>query len=211
VPKSSNISRVAHAISSTERNQLNGHLGAILWFTGLSGAGKSTLAILLERSLFKKGYQVFVLDGDNMRHGLSSDLSFAPKDRSENIRRVGEVAGLFAEAGIIVITAFISPYRADRAQVESRHRQFFSEIYINAPLEVCEKRDTKGLYRLARNGEISDFTGISAPYEAPLAPSLEVNTAEYSIEQCLELLVQFVEARFKISSSRALYSTLDVR
>jgi bifunctional enzyme CysN/CysC len=193
-PKSANLTTVQHRVLSEDRAQSNGHRGGILWFTGLSGAGKSTLAVELERALFTKGYQVFLLDGDNVRQGLSADLGFSPVDRAENIRRVGEVATLFAEAGIVVISAFISPYRANRDHIRVRHSEHFSEIYINA-LHVCEARDTKGLYRRARAGEIKDFTGVSAPYEPPLAPDLEVLTGEWAVERCIATLMVFVESR----------------
>jgi bifunctional enzyme CysN/CysC len=193
VPKSDNLFAVAHRISALERAGRNGHRGAILWFTGLSGAGKSTLAVELERLLFSKGHQVFLLDGDNVRAGLNADLGFSPEDRTENIRRVGEAAALFAEAGLIVITAFISPYRADRDRVRAAHGEHFHEIYINAPLEVCEKRDTKGLYRKARAGELKEFTGISAPYEPPFAPELEIRSGEWPVARCLAELVLYVQ------------------
>lgn len=186
---------VQHRVLGQDRAQLNGHRGGILWFTGLSGAGKSTLAVELERVLFAKGFQVFLLDGDNVRQGLSADLGFSPQDRAENIRRVGEVAALFAEAGMVVISAFISPYRADRDRIRAAHAEHFSEIYINAPLHVCEARDAKGLYRRARAGEIKDFTGISAPYEPPLAADLEILTGDWPLERCIAELVSFVERR----------------
>ena len=195
-PKASNLFAVEHRVLPAERARMNGHRGAILWFTGLSGAGKSTLAVELERMLFHKGYHAFLLDGDNLRRGLNADLGFSPAERSENIRRVGEVAALFAEAGTIVITAFISPYRVDRDRVRAAHRACFNEIYINAPLEVCETRDTKGLYKRARAGEVKEFTGVSAPYEPPLAPELEVPTAEWPVARCLAELAYFVQQRF---------------
>ncbi len=197
-PKSDNIVRVAHRVSEESRARAYGHRGGILWFTGLSGAGKSTLALELEHRLFSKGYKVALLDGDNVRHGLSADLGFSPADRTENIRRIGEVAALFAEAGMIVITAFISPYRADRDRIRKRHGRYFNEIYINAPLEVCEARDAKGLYRKARAGEIKDFTGVSAPYEPPARPELDVRTAERTVEACLAELEAFAERRFSV-------------
>ena len=192
-PKSENLTTVEHRVLPADRARMNGHRGGVLWFTGLSGAGKSTLAVELERLLFRKGCQVFLIDGDNVRQGLNADLGFSPEDRSENIRRVGEVAALMAEAGIIVISAFISPYRLDRERVRSAHPEFFHEIYINAPLEVCEQRDVKGLYQKARSGEIKQFTGISAPYEAPLAPELEIKTAEWPVARCLAELALYVQ------------------
>lgn len=162
--KSTNISIVPDPIDLKDRWARNGHKSGIMWLTGLSAAGKSTLAVELERRLFHAGFQTYVLDGDNIRHGLSSDLAFGPAERSENIRRVGEVAALFAHAGALCITAFISPYRSDRARVRAIAPDLFHEIYIHADIDVCEKRDPKGLYRKARAGLISDFTCVSAPY-----------------------------------------------
>jgi bifunctional enzyme CysN/CysC len=149
----------------------------------------------LERLLHAKGYQAFLLDGDNVRQGLNADLGFSPQERVENIRRVGEVSALFAEAGMIVVSAFISPYRVDRDRVRAAHGEVFNEIYISAPLHVCEARDTKGLYRKARAGELKEFTGISAPYEPPTAPELEIPTGEWSQERCLAALMEYVEQR----------------
>jgi bifunctional enzyme CysN/CysC len=202
-PKSSNLLTVEHRVPESDRTARNGHRGGILWFTGLSGAGKSTLAIELERLLFAKGYQVTALDGDNIRQGLSSDLGFSPQDRAENIRRIGEVAGLFAEAGLVVISAFISPYRADRDRIRAAHSGYFHEIYINAPLEVCEARDSKGLYRRARAGEIKDFTGVSAPYEPPTAADLVIPTDLWAIDRCLSELMDFVDRRLSLPRLRA--------
>ena len=146
--------------------------------------------------LFQKGYQATLLDGDNVRQGLNADLGFSPQDRAENIRRIGEVALLFAEAGMIVVTAFISPYRADRDRIRARHAAYFSEIYLNAPLEICEARDAKGLYRKARAGQIKEFTGISAPYEPPPSPELVLETGQEAPAQSLETLLAYVERRF---------------
>src|SRR5580698_7606807 len=164
-------------VTAGERESRNGHSGGVIWLTGLSGSGKSTIAVELEHELFKAGRQAYILDGDNIRHGLCSDLGFSPRDRTENIRRIGEVARLFADAGIICIAAFISPYRGDRdlARKIAQPGKFI-EIYLNVPLEVCEQRDPKGLYARARAGEIKDFTGISAPYEPPLKPEIELHT-----------------------------------
>jgi bifunctional enzyme CysN/CysC len=194
-PKSGHLFSVEHRVTAADRASVNGHCGGILWFTGLSGSGKSTLAVELERTLFARGFQVFLLDGDNVRQGLNADLGFSPGDRSENIRRVGEVAALFAEAGMIVVSAFISPYRSDRDRVREAHRAHFHEVHIHAPLEVCEARDTKGLYRKAREGRISDFTGVSAPYEAPLAPELLIPTAEWPLARCVSELASYVERK----------------
>jgi bifunctional enzyme CysN/CysC len=201
-PKSQNLVTVRHRVRAEHRARLNGHHGGILWFTGLSGAGKSTLAVELEHELFARGCQVYLLDGDNVRQGLNADLGFSPQDRAENIRRVGEVAGLLAEAGIIVISAFISPYRADRDRIRAVHSARFNEIYINAPLHVCEARDTKGLYRRARAGEIKDFTGVSAPYEPPVAADLEIPTAQWPLERCLSKLIEFVQRRLVLEANR---------
>jgi bifunctional enzyme CysN/CysC len=198
--KSKNIFRVEHRVPVEERWRSNGHHGGILWMTGLSGAGKSTLAFSLEHFLFRKGYQVYVLDGDNVRHGLCSDLGFSPEDRVENIRRVGHAAGLFARAGFLVVTAFISPYRADRDRVRALAPDLFNEIYIDADLRTCEKRDPKGLYARARRGEIEDFTGISAPYEPPVQPELRVDTMTHSIEECLAVLGDYVSRKFALTS-----------
>lgn len=199
--KSENLFTVQHRVAAEDRAALNGHRGGILWFTGLSGAGKTTLAVELERLLFAKGCQVFLLDGDNVRQGLNADLGFSPQERVENIRRVGEVAGLFAEAGMIVISAFISPYRADRDRIRAAHSGHFNEVYINAPLHVCEARDSKGLYRRARAGEIKNFTGISAPYEQPVSADLEIRTGEWTVDRCISELLGFVDARFMLRRS----------
>ncbi|HUJ85350.1 MAG TPA: adenylyl-sulfate kinase [Burkholderiales bacterium] len=198
MPNSKDVFTVAHRVSEADRSAANRHRGGILWFTGLSGAGKSTLAIGLEKALFARRYQVYTLDGDNVRQGLSADLGFSPADRTENIRRIGEVAALFAEAGLVVITAFISPYRADRERIRAAHPKYFNEIHIDAPLEVCEARDNKGLYRRARAGELKDFTGVSAPYEPPTAPELAVKSGEKTVEECLADLLAFVEKRLAL-------------
>jgi len=190
--RSTNITRVEHRVGIDERSEANGHKGGILWLTGLSGAGKSTLGFSLEQHLFRKGYQVYVLDGDNVRHGLCADLGFSPEDRVENIRRVGHAAGLFARAGFVVITAFISPYRADRDRIRAIDPEIFHEVHIDADLATCEGRDPKGLYAKARRGEIEDFTGISAPYEPPVSPELVINTANHSVEECLVQLDKYV-------------------
>ena len=198
MPKSKDVFTVAHRVSEQDRIAANRHRGGILWFTGLSGAGKSTLAIELEKALFARRYQVYTLDGDNVRQGLNTDLGFSHQDRTENIRRIGEVAALFAEAGFVVVTAFISPYRADRERIRARHPKYFNEIYINASLEVCESRDTKGLYRRARAGQLKEFTGVSAPYEAPVTPELEVRSGEKPVDACLAELLGFIERRFAL-------------
>lgn len=195
-----NTTRIEHRIDSRERASKNRHLGGVLWFTGLSGAGKSTLAFALEERLFRMGYQVYVLDGDNIRHGLSSDLGFTPVDRTENIRRVGEIAALFAEAGFICIAAFISPYRDGRMAARRAVADNFHEVFIRADLAVCEGRDPKGLYRKARAGLIENFTAIDDRYEVPEDPSLVVDTGASTIQESLELLVAYVTKAFAVDA-----------
>lgn len=190
-PASTNVVWHNATVTRARRESQNGHRGAIIWFTGLSGAGKSTLAHAVEESLHQRGCRTFVLDGDNVRHGLCGDLGFSSDDRIENIRRVGEVAKLFMEAGVIVLTAFISPFRADRERVRGmvEHGDFM-EIYCNSAIEVCETRDVKGLYKKARAGQISDFTGISSPYEAPISPELTVETGASELQICVDAVLQ---------------------
>jgi len=200
---SRNVFGVEHRVTIEERAAANRHRGAMLWFTGLSGSGKTTLALELERRLFLAGHQAFVLDGDNVRQGLSADLGFDPDDRHENIRRVGEVAGLFAEAGLIAITAFISPYRADRDRVRSRHGALFHEIHLAASLAVCEARDTKGLYARARRGELAGFTGVSAPYEPPAGAEMTLETGRETVDACIEQLLRYVERNLRIRRTTA--------
>jgi adenylyl-sulfate kinase len=185
-----NLTWTQGKVTAAERAQRSGHSGCIVWLTGLSASGKSTIATELERKLFALGRNVCVLDGDNVRHGLCSDLGFSPQNRKENIRRVSEVARLFAEAGLICITAFISPYRSDRELARAiAPRGKFIEVYLNVPLAVCEQRDPKGLYARARIGEIKDFTGISAPYEAPLQPEIELPTGRLSVDECVSTVL----------------------
>ncbi|MGH6947138.1 MAG: adenylyl-sulfate kinase [Kiloniellales bacterium] len=200
--RSTNITAVRHRVGASERALRHGHKGGVLWFTGLSGAGKSTLAMAVEQHLFRKGYHVYVLDGDNVRHGLNANLSFSPEDRAENIRRVGEVAALFAEAGFICITAFISPYRSDRDRARAACPQAFHEVFVDADLAVCELRDPKGLYKRARAGEISDFTGITAPYESPAAAELVVDTSRLSVEAAVEAVLKHIETHFVLKPQR---------
>ncbi|MFL0810264.1 MAG: adenylyl-sulfate kinase [Agarilytica sp.] len=194
--KSSNAVWHESTVTRTSRNIKNKHNSAVLWFTGLSGAGKSTLAHEVEQRLFEKGCNTFVLDGDNVRHGLCGDLGFNDEDRVENIRRVGEISKLFLEAGVLTLTAFISPFRSDRQRVRNilPHGDFI-EIYCNCDLEVCEDRDVKGLYKRARAGEIPHFTGISSPYEAPSKPELTVNTGSDSLEHCANQIIDFLTER----------------
>jgi adenylylsulfate kinase len=167
----------------------------VIWFTGLSASGKSTLAHALENTLFEKGYKTYVLDGDNIRHGLNKDLGFSPQDREENIRRIGELAKLFADAGIITITAFISPYRSDREKARKLNPKNFIEVYVKCDIDVCEQRDPKGLYKKAKAGEISEFTGISAPYEEPENPELVIDTGKLSIEESVNQLLSYLKAQ----------------
>ena len=190
--RSTNIFPHDHLVGRAERSERNGHTGAVIWLTGLSGAGKSTIAMAVERQLFARGHFAYVLDGDNVRSGLNRDLGFSPEDRTENIRRVGEVAALFADAGAIVITAFISPFAQDRSSARKSAGDAFHEIFIKADLATCEARDPKGLYLRARRGEISEFTGISAPYEEPTLPELIVDTSKDSLEACVGQLVEYV-------------------
>ena len=193
-PISTNVVWHHATVTRARREQQNNHRGAILWFTGLSGAGKSTLAHAVEEELHQMGCRTFVLDGDNMRHGLCGDLGFSNEDRIENIRRVGEVAKLFMEAGIIVLTAFISPFRSDRERVRGmvEHGDFI-EIYCDSSIEVCETRDVKGLYKKARAGQIAEFTGISSPYEVPENPEITVRTGTVELEVCVQQVLAQLE------------------
>jgi adenylylsulfate kinase len=200
--KSTNVTWQTGAVTRADRAKILGHRGATVWFTGLSASGKSTLAKLVEHRLCERGRLTYVLDGDNMRHGLNGDLGFSEADRKENVRRFGEVARLFTDAGVIVICALISPYRADRDRVrELIGEGDFIEVYLRASLQTCEQRDPKGLYRKARAGQIPDFTGISAPYEEPLQPELLVDTERNDPEQCMKVLIEFLERTGHISNS----------
>ena len=191
--KSTHLVTVKHRISAGERARSNKHHGGVLWFTGLPGSGKTTLAIETEHELFKVSRQAYMLDGDNVRQGLSSDLGFSPEDRTENIRRIGEVASLFADAGFIVITAFISPYREDRDIARKAVGDMFHEVYIDADLETCESRDPKGHYKLARAGKIPEYTGVSAPYEVPESPEISIDTQQLSIKECVDRLLRYID------------------
>lgn len=183
-----------------DRRKLNGHAGTVLWITGLSGAGKSTLAHAVEKSLFDAGVQVYVLDGDNVRHGLCGELGFSLADRTENIRRVSEVAKLFMEAGFIVLTAFISPTLSDREKARALiGKDNFLEIYCDCPLSVCEKRDVKGLYERARAGEIKNFTGISSHYQAPYAPDLVIESANLSVNESINAVLHLLQNKGIVS------------
>jgi adenylylsulfate kinase len=183
-------------VSAEDREHLLGHRGACLWLTGLSGSGKSTLARRVEKRLVERGALAYVLDGDNVRHGLNADLGFGAEDRVENIRRIGEVARLFVDAGALVLTAFISPYREDRARVRALFDAGrFLEVHVATPIEVCEARDPKGLYRKARAGEIADFTGIDAPYDPPEAPEVRVDTSAADLDACASSILDQLVAR----------------
>ncbi|MFC1498199.1 adenylyl-sulfate kinase [Verrucomicrobiota bacterium] len=192
--KSDNITWQIGQVSMEDRQKLNNHKGSVLWFTGLSGSGKSTLAIAVEQVLYKRGCHTYILDGDNIRHGLNKDLGFSPEDRHENIRRIGEVAHILADAGIIAITAFISPYTSDRCLVRDMNtKNHFAEIYCECPLEICEQRDPKGLYKKARAGEIKEFTGIDAPYESPNNPEVIAETNNETVEESALKVISYLE------------------
>ncbi len=201
-PKSENIYKVEHLMTHDIRAQKQGHSGGIFWFTGLSGSGKSTIAMTVEKMLFEKGYKTYVLDGDNVRYGLNNDLGFSPEDRAENIRRIGEVASLMADAGTIVVTAFISPYQDDRARARKCAPQHFNEMFVEADLATCESRDPKGLYKKARAGEIAEFTGIDSPYEAPQNPEMVVNTQFNDVETCVNQVVRYIEGRVSLTANQ---------
>ncbi len=197
--KATNVVWHAHSVSRDDRATQKKQKPCVIWFTGLSGAGKSTVANALEGELFRQGHHSYLLDGDNVRLGLNKDLGFTDTDRVENIRRIGEVAKLFADAGLIVLTAFISPFRADRDLIRKLmpDGEFF-EVHVHAALDVCESRDPKGLYKKARAGQIKNFTGIDSPYEAPEAAELTINTGELSIEQSVQKLLAFLRERGKL-------------
>jgi adenylylsulfate kinase len=200
--KSTNITWHESGVSAEDRAALKGHRPALLWFTGLSGSGKSTLANGVARALHERGVHTYVLDGDNVRHGLNKDLTFSAEDRVENIRRISEVARLFVDAGLVVMTAFISPYRDDRDRARAIVGDAFIEVHVDADVAVCESRDPKGLYKKARAGEIGDFTGISAPYEAPEDPELRIDTSAMPLEACVTMVVAYLESRGVIRRAR---------
>jgi adenylylsulfate kinase len=196
IQKATNITWHHGAIAKKDRERLLEQKGIVIWFTGLSGSGKSTVAHTVEERLFETGHLCFVLDGDNIRHGLNKNLGFSPEDREENIRRIGEVAKLFAQAGVIAMTAFISPYRADRDKVRALLDDGeFIEVFVKVPIKIAEERDPKGLYKKARNGEIKEFTGISAPYEEPINPELVIDTSELDVEQSAEKVLSYLKKR----------------
>ena len=193
-----NITKHTYHITKLDRNQLNGHNSFVVWFTGLSGSGKSTIANHLEKKLFEMGLRTYSLDGDNIRSGLNKGLTFTEEDRTENNRRISEVAKLFVDAGVITITAFISPLEENRKRSkEIIGSDNFFEVFVNTPLEVCEERDVKGLYKKARQGEIKNFTGISSPYEEPKNPDIEVKTENESIEESVERILQVLKAKLE--------------
>ena len=194
--KSSDVVWQSPTVTRVDRERQNGHRACVIWFTGLSGAGKSTLAHALEAALFSRGMRTYVFDGDNVRHGLCGDLGFSPSDRRENLRRIGEMAKLFADAGVVGLAAFISPLREDRELVRRIvGSDNFVEVFVSCPLDVCETRDVKGMYRRARAGEIAEFTGISAPYEAPESPDLVLETGRESIGDSVERMLSLILPR----------------
>ena len=194
IQKATNIYWHKAAITREDRERLNGHRGFTIWFTGLSAAGKSTLAVALEKALFERGHRTYILDGDNVRHGLNKNLGFSQEDREENIRRIGEVARLFSDCGIITMTAFISPYQRDRRMARSLFEEgSFIEVFVDCPIEICEKRDPKGVYEKARRGLIKSFTGISAPYEIPEEAEIHLCTDEMTEDACITAIVEYLE------------------
>lgn len=196
--KQTDIVRQDYKVDKLHRHKLNGHSSLIVWFTGLSGSGKSTIAGKVEERLYDSGIRSYLLDGDNIRHGLNNNVDFSDEGRKENIRRIGEVAKLFIDAGLVVLTAFISPFREDRNRVRNLvDGSEFVEVYVNCPIEVCEQRDVKGLYKKARAGEIKDFTGISSPFEAPAKPEIEIRTDQLSIDECVTTIVKEILNRIK--------------
>lgn len=200
--KSPNVRWHTSSVTRAQRSVALGQRGGILWFTGLSGSGKSTVAHAVDVALVSRGHAAYVLDGDNLRHGLNRDLAFGPDDRVENIRRIGEVARLFADAGVIALCAFVSPYRADRDRIRSMvPAGDFVEIHVATSLEECERRDPKGLYKRARAGEIADMTGISAPYEAPLSPEIVVDTADTPLDACVSTVLGYLQVQGYLSAS----------
>lgn len=194
VQKATNVTKQEYHITKQDRRSKNNQKSCVVWFTGFSGSGKSTLANALEHRLFEMSKNTYVLDGDNVRHGLNKDLTFSAKDRTENIRRVGEVSTLMVDAGMFVMTAFISPYASDRNMVRSLlDKEEFLEVFVDCPIDVCEERDVKGLYKKARKGIIKDFTGIDAPYEAPESPEIIVATDTHSIDECINQIIEYME------------------
>lgn len=193
-PSSDNVVWHKHNVSHSQRIASNGHQAAVLWYTGLSGSGKSTIANAVDQKLFERGCHTYVLDGDNVRHGLNGDLTFSDKDRVENIRRIGEVSRLFVDAGLLVSTAFISPFAVDRKMVRDLLSEGqFIEVFVDTPIETCEARDPKGLYKKARNGEIKNFTGIDSDYDIPDSPEIHLHTNGLDVEECAEVVIAKLE------------------
>ena len=195
-----NIISHNYQVSKTDRREKNKHNSFLIWFTGLSGSGKSTIANIVEQELYKLGIKTYTLDGDNIRKGINNDLTFAPEDRSENIRRIAEIGSLMVDAGLVTLAAFVSPYKKDRANVKKIIKDVnFVEVFINTSLEECEKRDVKGLYKKARAGEIKNMTGISAPYEAPENPDIEIKTEEKTVEEAVQEIINHIKHKLKYS------------
>lgn len=194
-----NIFAQNFTLKQADRRKLNHHLPLLIWFTGLSGSGKSTIANAVEQVLFNNNIHTYLLDGDNIRMGINSNLSFSPEDRTENIRRIGEIANLMLDAGLVVLASFVSPYREDRENVKKIvGRDNYFEVFVNTPIEECEKRDVKGLYKKARRGEIENFTGINAPYELPLAADIEVDTTDFALDDIVQIIVNQVLAKINL-------------
>ncbi|MFD2542899.1 adenylyl-sulfate kinase [Lacinutrix gracilariae] len=194
-----NIIPHSYQVSKSDRQEKNKHNSFLIWFTGLSGSGKSTIANVVEQELYKLGVKTYTLDGDNIRKGINSDLTFAPEDRTENIRRIAEIANLMVDAGLVTLAAFVSPYRKDRENIKSIVKDVnFIEVYINTSVEECERRDVKGLYKKARAGEIKNMTGISAPYEAPENPDIEIKTEEKTVEQAVKDILEYIKPKLEI-------------
>lgn len=195
-----NIISHNYQVSKTDRQENNNHTSFLIWFTGLSGSGKSTIANVVEQELYKLGIKTYTLDGDNIRKGINSDLTFAPEDRTENIRRIAEIGNLMVDAGLVTLAAFVSPYKKDRENIKNIVKDVnFVEVYINTSVEECERRDVKGLYKKARAGEIKNMTGISAPYEAPENPDIEIKTEEKTVEEAVHDIMNFIKPKLKYS------------
>ncbi|WP_369999104.1 adenylyl-sulfate kinase [Winogradskyella sp.] len=196
-----NIIPHTYQVKQKDRSNSNQHKPLLVWFTGLSGSGKSTIANLVEKKLFEKNIKTYTLDGDNIRKGINSDLSFSPQDRTENIRRIAEVSKLMIDAGLVVLAAFVSPYKKDRDNIRTVVKDVnFVEIYVNTSVEECERRDVKGLYKKARSGEIKNMTGVSAPYEAPDCPDIEIETEKESIEGSANRIVDYITPKLKLNN-----------
>ena len=190
-----------YQVSKADRQENNKHTSFLIWFTGLSGSGKSTIANVVEQELYKLGVKTYTLDGDNIRKGINSDLTFAPEDRTENIRRIAEIGNLMVDAGVVTLAAFVSPYRKDRENIKSIVKEDnFIEVYINTSVEECERRDVKGLYKKARAGEIKNMTGISAPYEAPENPDIEIKTEEKTVEEAVKDIIAYIKPKLEINT-----------